>query len=260
MKNKTIIILLACGILISSILISFNIESFQETNSTNSKLKNIISINYKGYNILTDVEMSKRMKNNTYEKEEIELLKSVPIENLKVLDIGACLGILSIIVNNKLLNKNNHVAVEANPKLIPLLTQNKNNNKCKFKIENSIISKKSNGIFYSYDKLVAGSAHRKDNREKNKTKHIVNVISLENLILKYNIIFNFIIMDIEGGELEFIKENKDYIKKNVKYILVEIHEFLMYNNYENECKNLLKNIGMKLIKKDGTSFLYYNNN
>ena len=42
----------------------------------------------------------------------------------------------------------------------------------------SITSNKDNNVFYSYDKLVAGSAqniHRLDDKETNKTKHIVEV-------------------------------------------------------------------------------------
>jgi hypothetical protein len=65
-------------------------------------------------------------------------------------------------------------------------------------------------------------------------------------------------MDIEGGELDFLEENKDYIKNNVKYLLIEIHEFLMYKGYENKCLDIIKESNMKLIKKDGISFLFKN--
>ena len=64
-------------------------------------------------------------------------------------------------------------------------------------------------------------------------------------------------MDIEGGELEFIHQNKDYIKNNVKYLMVEIHEFLMYKYFQSQCINILtKECNMKLIYQDGISFLF----
>jgi hypothetical protein len=52
--------------------------------------------------------MTNRLNKNVYEKEEIGLIESIPKEILresKVLDLGACLGVVSIIVNKKLNNK-----------------------------------------------------------------------------------------------------------------------------------------------------------
>lgn len=205
--------------------------------------------------------MTDRLKKNVYEKQEIGLIELIPRKKLresKVLDLGACLGVVSIIVNKKLNNKEDHVCVEANTDLIPVLQKNRDKNDCKFKIENSIISNTSDGVFYIYDNVVAGSAHRKDNIEKNKKKLKVKVLKLSELIKKHNVTFDFIIMDIEGGELEFLKENKNYIKNNVKYLLIEIHEFIMYKGYEKKCLEIIENTNMELIKKDGISFLFEN--
>ena len=98
--------------------------------------------------------------------------------------MGACLGVVSIIVNKKLNNKEHHVCVEANTDLIPVLQKNRDNNDCKFKIENSIISKTSDGVFYIYDNVVAGSAHRRDNYNNKKKKIKINVLKLPELIKK----------------------------------------------------------------------------
>ena len=47
--------------------------------------------------------------------------------------------------------------------------------------------------------------------------------------------------------------------KNVKYIIIEINEFLMYKNFEKKCLNILQNeCNMVLVKKNGISFLYEN--
>ena len=67
------------------------------------------------------------------------------------------------------MNKKNHVVVEANPELIKYLKYNRNKNNCLFNIENCFISNKLGSTYFkAYDKLVAGSVHRKDNIVKMK--------------------------------------------------------------------------------------------
>lgn len=240
------------------LLLYFNYKISNSENFTEDELFTTV---YHNCNILANKKMTDRLKKNVYEKQEIGLIELIPRKKLresKVLDLGACLGVVSIIVNKKLNNKEDHVCVEANTDLIPVLQKNRDKNDCKFKIENSIISNTSDGVFYIYDNVVAGSAHRKDNIEKNKKKLKVKVLKLSELIKKHNVTFDFIIMDIEGGELEFLKENKNYIKNNVKYLLIEIHEFIMYKGYEKKCLEIIENTNMELIKKDGISFLFEN--
>ena len=207
--------------------------------------------------------MGDRLLNGRYEKQEIRILKKFnkkkSISSFSVLELGGCLGVLSVIVNKMLFQKDKHVVIEANPELIPYLSFNKKHNNCFFHIENSIISNNSGTTqFMAYDKLIAESAHRMDNREKNKRIYNVKNITLNSLINKYKIIFDFMIVDIEGGELQFIKENMNYIKNNVKYLLIEIHEFLMYKNFEKICITMINNCSMDLLIKDGESFLFKN--
>ena len=217
-------------------------------------------IKYRGYSFLADGPMGKRMLRGGYEKEELSLIKKIPhIENMNVLELGGCLGVVSTVVNKKLKNPEAHIVVEANPKLMRHLRHNKKLNDCKFKIENALVAEKHGGIFYSYKKLVAGSAHRKDNREKNKCSHKVNVINLRELMNKHKISFDLIILDIEGGELQFLNEistNEKYKDLNLKYIMVEIHEHLMRKGFRRKCFNALRRLGMTRIAKNKNSFLY----
>ena len=211
---------------------------------------------YIGFKFLTDAEMGKRMVKKKYEKQEIFLLNEIPnIATMSVLELGGCLGVVSVATNQMLENKNNHIVVEANPKMIRYLRHNRDLNNCKFQIENAIISDSHDGVFYSYDKLVAGSAHRMDNKEKNKTKHNVNVISYKDLVSKYKIEFDVLIIDIEGGELEILKEIREIT--SIKYIMIEIHEKLMYSGFRKECFDVLENMEFILIKRCGKeSFLF----
>lgn len=217
--------------------------------------KNDKVVEYCGFKFLTDNSMASRMIDNWYEMEEISLIEKIPnLENLVILELGGCLGVVSVVSNSKLNNKENHVVVEANPNLMNYMNYNKNINNCHFKIENAMISSTSDGVFYSYDKLVAGSAHRTDNQERNKTKHIVNVMTYDELEKKHNLKFDVLIIDIEGGELEFLKEIENNL--HIKYVVVELHEHLMFRGFRNECIDILKRMGMNMMSKSGQSYLF----
>tara|TARA_Y100000389_G_C17404364_1_gene487201 strand:- start:686 stop:1348 length:663 start_codon:yes stop_codon:yes gene_type:complete len=213
-----------------------------------------IEVNYNGYTFLSDSQMGGRMESGKYEVEEIELLKSIPdINKLSVLELGGCLGAVSVILNKKLDNPEKHIVIEANPKLIKYLEHNKKTNNCSFSIKNALLtSNKENNIFYSYDKLVAGSAHRLDNIESNKIKHIIDTIHLKELQDQIDYNFDLLVMDIEGGELDFLLE---FDISNFKYILVELHENLMYPGFNKKCIDKLNLEGFTIVNSFGNSIL-----
>jgi len=217
-----------------------------------------IEVNYQNCTFLTDEWMGGRMKVGKYEVEELNLLEYIPdINELTVLELGGCLGVVSVVLNKKLNNPEKHIVIEANPKLIKYLEHNKKINNCSFVVKNALMTpNKNNNIFYSYDKLVAGSAHRLDNNESNKTQHIIDTITLEELEAQVEYNFDLLVIDIEGGELEFL-ENFDISK--FKYILVELHENLMYSGFNNKCIHILNSEGFIVLKYFGNSVLLKNN-
>lgn len=150
-----------------------------------------------------------------YERSEFRLIKKFIEPSDVVLELGANIGIMSNIINDLLLNKKNQVSVEANPYLISLLEINKSLNNSMFKIENSLISNKENIFFYVNDNNLSSSIY-----EKTSNRIEVNSISLNELIEKYNITFNTLIMDIEGAEIDFILNNDLSIFDK---ILIEFH-------------------------------------
>lgn len=209
---------------------------------------------YHGCEFRADTMMGHRMNSGTYESDEISFINKMDIKDCTVLELGGCLGVLSTILNKQLTNTHNHVVIEPNPELIDILTYNKLHNNCNFKIENCIISKSgSHTTFTCYDKVVAGSAHRLDTFEKNPRNYEIKNKTLG----EFDQIFDVIVMDIEGGELQFLYENYEYIKKNVKYVMVEIHEHMMFKNFERMCIDVLENLcAMKLEEKVGCTFLF----
>ena len=196
---------------------------------------------------LTNYKFRGLFATNIYEKEERKYLKKYLDPESKVLELGACLGVVSCLTNRLLKDPNNHVVLEANPNLIKWIEKNKLLNNSKFNIENSIISNKEKNDFYISDIIVISSKKLITN---NKVE--INGITIPQLENKYGITFNTLIMDIEGGELDFLQENRLSINK-FNTIFMEIHPFnnILTIEEANECENILVSQSFRIILQDG---------
>lgn len=186
---------------------------------------------------------------DVYERYERQLVDTYFGPKDIILELGACLGVVSCIANKKQGGNGLYVAVEANPKVIPYLEQNKQINNANFKICNCLVSNTSDGTFYLHELVVGGSA-----QQKNAEKITVPVKTLAQIAQEYAIDkgFNALIIDIEGGEYDFLHENQVYLS-NINKIMIEWHNYVIGDDATNQCKALLQNKGFRLIKRYGYS-------
>ena len=196
---------------------------------------------------LTDIPFRGRFVQNKYEREEATHLARHIAPEDKVLELGSCLGYVSCLTNKLIANKEDHVVVEANPELIPWIQKNKNENNCQFKIEHCIISPEKHNEFYIHELIVGGSTRR-------KTMHKIEVegVTFSDLERKYALNFNTLIMDIEGGELDLLRQHQQEISKFQK-IFYEVHPFanILSKEEAEECENILTNLGFQIVVRDG---------
>lgn len=196
-----------------------------------------------------------RLQNDSYEKVESFMISKYFDKNDRVIDIGCCLGYTTCILSNLCKNV---ICVEANPELnesiINLIAYNKLTN---VKFLNRIISKnKNNVVFQTYDLIVAGSMHRVDGgREWNNTIKTFNITPIDLYEIDDIDSINSIMMDIEGGELEFFTNYCDFVKKCNK-IVVELHGFIMNDiSFDKKCLDMLCDMGF--VVKDHFGNIYY---
>lgn len=182
---------------------------------------------------------------DTHEKEERVLVKKYIPPNACVIELGACLGVVSGVINRRLSNPGAHVAVEANPNLIPTLTVNRDRNDCKYVIESGMVSKTSDGTFYIDDCIVVSGPVQESAR------HIkVPVFSIEELMSRTGLKFDTLFMDIQGGELALLEEHEDVLKQ-LQLVILELHPHLMGEPAAQTCRHLLANAGLKNIETMG---------
>lgn len=196
---------------------------------------------------LTDLKFRGRFALNLYEAEEARYLKKYLPPEAKVLELGSCLGYVSCLINNILIHKDQHIAMEANPNLIPWIEKNREANNCSFHVENSIVSPHKINTFYIHKLIVGGSTKRKTPK---KTE--VPGFTIIDLQKKYNIDFDTLVMDIEGGELNLLRNFKGHIS-GFKRIFFEIHPFagILTEEEAQECEDILKEIGFTMVVRDG---------
>jgi FkbM family methyltransferase len=157
-----------------------------------------------------------------YESDERRLIDQFVREQDRVLELGGCLGVISCLTNRKLVDPRSHVVVEANGKLISCLTENRKSNRCGFHIVHGMISRSSTGRFYIHDEILDGSGVERTDAGVPVVSVNVPVYTIDQIESEYGMRFNVVIMDIEGGELSFIEENTEFLRR-IDLLIVELH-------------------------------------
>jgi len=171
---------------------------------------------------LFPVTLYSRFLFNVYEQEEVSLVYNYLKGNETVLELGACIGVVSCVTNKRLSNPKNHVVAEANPELIKYIQHNKELNNCKFSVLNGAVSDLNELTFYAYEGRALSGSLMKESTDRPMTEHLIKGYSPRDIEKKYNLKFDTLIMDIEGGEFELIDKYRDWIK-SLKLLMIEFH-------------------------------------
>jgi FkbM family methyltransferase len=201
-----------------------------------------------------------RFRDQTYEKEEYVFIKQWVGSKDVVLDVGACTGFLSLVASE---TAKHVVSVEANPELWPALQQTIIHNKKEEKIsvvKGLLHESKMSVPFQTFDLIVAGSAHRIDDGQQWKTSKRI----LESPCVCWNQLphkdeISVMLLDIEGGELEFLHMYGNTLEKQVRVIIVELHERMTgIKGFDQQCHALLTVHKFKYIEHVGSVHVFIN--
>ena len=167
-----------------------------------------------------------RLHRQVWEADEAKLINQYIKPEATVLDLGACLGITSCLTNKRLANRKKHVTLEPNIYLIKSLANIRDENKCEFEIENSLLSYQATDELIDFytdpAHVMNGSLTKNHNRTMSQKVKQITIGQLED---KYNLNFDTLICDIEGGEWSLWEHKllvNDYFLK-FKTIIMEWH-------------------------------------
>jgi FkbM family methyltransferase len=183
----------------------------------------------------------------SYEAGERTLVREFVQSTDTVLELGACLGVVSCITNKILADKTKHLVVEGNPFCIPSLDCNRELNRCGFSIENCAISSEPDAIFYLHPVyIVGGTTQRKSSRPVRVPTH-----SLAELDAHYGP-FSALIMDIEGAELESFSASQEQLKR-YRLVIVELHDWAIGAAGVQRCREILTAAGLHFQNRAGVT-------
>ena len=177
--------------------------------------------------------------------ERAMVMKHLPADST-VLELGGCLGVVSCVINRRLLSPQKHVVVEPNIKLIAHLETNRSLNHCRFAIENCVVSDSPIVPFYTNTSIVLGSLRGQGAAPENCAG-----LSISQIEERHNLKFDFFVMDIEGGEIDLILNNSDFLRPNLRGIIIERHPESSPAALMAECKAVLDEYGLVLVDTIG---------
>lgn len=159
--------------------------------------------------------------------------------------------------NRLLRHPERHVVLEANPNLIPHLQRNKEFTHSAFTVENCIISNNPQNRFFVNTAIGGSSVRRK---AKGAVEISVPGVTLADLEHTHQIKFDTLIMDIEGAELEFLRENRQWLRR-IDTVFMEIHPHADNLSDEEvaECRQILEEAGLRLVVTDGLVWVLQRN-
>ena len=189
----------------------------------------------------TDLAFRSQFLLRTYEARELRMVRKFVRPTDSVLELGACLGVISCVTNKRLGPQSRHLVVEANPRCLAPLTQNRDRNHCSFQIEHCAVGAPAMTQFALDDGNITGGRLN----QSSGTTVRPPVKSLRQLQSERGP-FNVLVCDIEGAELALFEESADLFK-SLRLVIVELHDFFIGNDGVARCQEVMKRAGLELV-------------
>jgi len=183
---------------------------------------------------------------DTYEGDERRLIKQFVRPEDSVIELGACIGVVSCVTNQLLNNRLKHLVVEANPLLLPWLIKNRQLNQAKFLVEHCAAGKPPEVTFYIHPKVIVdGTTTQGHGGQECRLPSR----SLRELHERYGP-FSTLIADIEGSEFDVFEDSADLLK-TYRLVIAEFHASIIGEAKVARCKQILAAAGFRPVGKTG---------
>jgi FkbM family methyltransferase len=162
---------------------------------------------------------------------------------LPVIELGASTGMLSCLINRRLRRPSDHVAVEANPDLIPVVQSNRALNRCAFTVLHAAVA---------YDRESIGFAHGDDHLAGQADadaapQRTVDTTTLRQLLDRSKFERATLVCDIEGMEIDLWRQEADVLTERIAWVIVELHEPISGREAVHEFISGLRGRGFDLV-------------
>jgi FkbM family methyltransferase len=162
-----------------------------------------------------------RLARGTYERSERALLLAWLDDAAPVIELGGGIGIVATLINRRLQIPANHVVVEANPLLIPVLERQKAANGAAYAVEHAAVdySGAPTTTFGVGPTFISGRL----NFDKARKTFVVPTTTLASLLRRYPWRGATLICDIEGQETQMVAREGELLSQAFTSLLIEVH-------------------------------------
>ena len=191
-----------------------------------------------------------------YETGERQVLDYLTTGGLALVELGGSIGAMACISSRHFGNPAQHIVVEANPNLIPVLTRNRDLNGCRFTIVHAAVAYGTSEVpFHVHSKFVKSSLLAMDEQTQTVS---VPTITLGQIFDRHN--FNQIVLfcDIEGAEIDLFQHEWDVIAARVKYLSLEVHPYLTGTAAVDDLQRRLNENGFRQLYNRKQNYLFIN--
>jgi FkbM family methyltransferase len=185
-----------------------------------------------------------------HEMEERTLVRRWLPHDVPVIELGGGLGVVSCLVNKKLDYPSDHIVVEANPSLVPILERNRRLNHATFKIVNKAIAYDRDSIELGLDEEFVGSAVGR----KSGNVAVVEATTVAALASPFD---RFgIVCDIEGAEIDLVEREFPALGDRTRYLLLETHPKISGQHRVETMLGTLASLGFRKTEHLGDCYFF----
>jgi FkbM family methyltransferase len=203
--------------------------------------------------------------NNDYEPEIVALITENVNPQKDAINVGANIGLFAVLLSN-LINSNRKVlAIEPTPLAFKYLNNNleRNNKKENIQVYNGICTNVSNE--YTMNTILGkeeysslGESIHISNIKEEIVKIQVQGETLDNLVLKFNLLPGLLLIDVEGAEMKVLEGSSKLLKELKPVIISELDDALLSKQDTSSKKVIafLETLGYNVSNIDNTKINY----
>jgi FkbM family methyltransferase len=187
-----------------------------------------------------------------YERGERAAIAHYLDPSLPVIELGGCLGVVASLTNRRLRQPDRHVVVEAHPDLLPLLHQNRDRNAGQFEIVHAAVAYGCDTVtFCEGGNFLAGRLGRTAGRQ-----FTVPAVTLSQLLHRFAFERCTVICDIEGGEADLIRHDREALVRHVSTLIIEWHPYVTGSDGVMHLQRQIESAGFVRVCETGAVSTY----
>lgn len=184
-----------------------------------------------------------------YENSERAAVRAFLDPALPVIELGACMGVVSCVVNRMLENPERHVAVEANPQMVERLRRNVRRNGSRFSIIDRAIAY-DDAPFHVSDNVLASGM------KTNGSPIAVAKTSVREIAERFGFAEFTLICDVEGTEVEMVEQEGELLSQRCRLFILETHEIEIGEAPIRRMRERLEALGFSHARRIGHTSVY----